>query len=59
MHGRQAVKLFLSFEKETVVQRAVFDSEGGVKLALRRVRFRQAQEYENGPVERLHFFGGQ
>jgi hypothetical protein len=30
-----------------------------VKLTLRRFRFRQAQEYENGAVERLHFFGGQ
>lgn len=27
MQGRQAAELFLSFEKETVVQRAVFDSE--------------------------------
>jgi hypothetical protein len=31
----------------------------GVKLILRRFRFRQTQEYENGAVERLHFFGGQ
>lgn len=31
----------------------------GVTLILRRFRFRQTQEYENGPVERLHVFGGQ
>ncbi len=31
----------------------------GVKLILRRFRCRQAQEHENGAVERLHFFGGQ
>ena len=31
----------------------------GVKLILRRFRFRQTQEYENGAVERLYFFGGQ
>jgi len=31
----------------------------GVKLILRRFRFRQTQEYENGAVERLHFLGGQ
>ncbi len=30
MEGRQAVELFLSFEKETIIQRAVFDSEGKV-----------------------------
>ena len=30
----------------------------GVKLVVRRFRFRQTQEYENGAVERLHFFGG-
>jgi uncharacterized protein DUF3887 len=28
--GRQAVELFLSFEKETIVQRAVFDKDGKV-----------------------------
>lgn len=31
----------------------------GVTLIVRRFRFRQTQEYENGAVERLHFFGGQ
>jgi hypothetical protein len=30
MRGRQAVELFLAFEKETILQRAVFDSEGKV-----------------------------
>ncbi len=30
MEGRQAVELFLSFEKDTIIQRAVFDSEGKV-----------------------------
>jgi Protein of unknown function (DUF3887) len=30
MKGRQAVELFLSFEKEMIIQRAVFDSEGKV-----------------------------
>jgi hypothetical protein len=30
MEGRQAVELFLSFEKETIVQRTVFDTEGKV-----------------------------
>ena len=30
MQGRQAVELILAFEKETIVQRAVFDSEGKV-----------------------------
>jgi len=30
MEGRQAVELFLSFEKEKIIQRAVFDSEGKV-----------------------------
>ena len=30
MEGRQAVELFLSFEKEKMIQRAVFDSEGKV-----------------------------
>ena len=30
MQGRQAVELILSFEKETIVQRAVFDNEGKV-----------------------------
>jgi hypothetical protein len=30
MQGRQAVELFLSFEKDTIVQRAVFDREGKV-----------------------------
>jgi hypothetical protein len=30
MQGRQAVELFLSFEKDTIIQRAVFDSEGKV-----------------------------
>jgi hypothetical protein len=29
-NGRQAVELFLTFEKETIVQRAVFDSSGKV-----------------------------
>ena len=28
--GRQAVELFLSFEKETILQRVVFDSEGKI-----------------------------
>ncbi len=30
MQGRQAVELFLAFEKDTILQRAVFDSEGKV-----------------------------
>jgi len=30
MQGRQAVELILSFEKDTIVQRAVFDSDGKV-----------------------------
>ncbi len=30
MKDRQAVELILAFEKETIVQRAVFDSEGKV-----------------------------
>ena len=30
MQGRQAVELFLSFEKEKVLQRVVFDGEGKV-----------------------------
>ena len=30
MQGRQAVELFLSFEKDTIIQRAVFDGEGKV-----------------------------
>jgi hypothetical protein len=30
MEGRQAVELFLSFQKEMIIQRAVFDSEGKV-----------------------------
>jgi hypothetical protein len=30
MEGRQAVELILSFEKETIVQRAVFDNDGKV-----------------------------
>ena len=30
MEGRQAVELFLSFEKDSIIQRAVFDSEGKV-----------------------------
>jgi hypothetical protein len=30
MEGRQAVELILSFEKESIVQRAVFDSAGKV-----------------------------
>ena len=30
MEGRQAVELFLSFEKEKIIQRAVFDNEGRV-----------------------------
>lgn len=30
MQGRQAVELVLAFEKETIVQRAVFDGEGKV-----------------------------
>jgi hypothetical protein len=32
MEGRQAVELFLSFEKEKIIQRAVFDSEGKVRV---------------------------
>ena len=44
--------------------RCVAETAGGaprrsVTLILRRFRFRQTQEYENGAVERLHFFGGQ
>src|SRR5258708_10331085 len=31
----------------------------GVKLVLRPFRFGQAQEYEDGAVERDHFFGGE
>ncbi len=31
----------------------------GVKLTLRCFRFRQTQEYENGAVQGLYFFGGQ
>ena len=27
MQGRQAVELFLAFEKDTIIMRAVFDSE--------------------------------
>ena len=30
MQGRQAVELFLAFEKETIVQRAFFDAEGKI-----------------------------
>ena len=30
VQGRQAVELILSFEKNTIVQRAVFDSEGKI-----------------------------
>jgi hypothetical protein len=30
MEGRQAVELILAFEKETIVQRAVFDKDGKV-----------------------------
>ena len=30
MQGRQAVELILSFEKDTIVQRVVFDKEGKV-----------------------------
>jgi hypothetical protein len=30
MEGRQAVELFLAFEKETIVYRTVFDAEGKV-----------------------------
>lgn len=30
----------------------------GVNLTLRCFRFRQTQEYENGAVERFHFFEG-
>jgi hypothetical protein len=30
METRQAVELFLSFEKDTIIQRVVFDSEGKV-----------------------------
>jgi hypothetical protein len=30
MEGRQAVELILAFEKETIVQRAVFDGDGKV-----------------------------
>ena len=29
------------------------------QLVLRRFRFRQAQENEDGAIERPHFFGGQ
>jgi hypothetical protein len=30
MEGRQAVELFLAFEKETIVHRTVFDAEGKI-----------------------------
>jgi hypothetical protein len=30
MEGRQAVELILAFEKETIVQRLVFDGEGKI-----------------------------
>ena len=42
-----------------VAQAAGGTPRRGVKLVLRRFRFRQTQEHEDGAVECLHFFGGE
>jgi hypothetical protein len=51
--------------RELEPDRCVVEAAGGAprrgvkRLVLRPFRFGQAQEYEDGAVERLHFFGGQ
>jgi hypothetical protein len=58
MQGRQGVKLILAFEKDTIVQRVVFECEGKVAGLVFRPKTMAILPQQNGLDSSARHFAG-